>query len=104
MGRDTNDLEIFIKTKDLIDYTFKIREGKKFPKKARFVFVNRIQNLALNIYEELLIINEIEIKDRIPKLINVLANIKIMLFLTVRSRILHLVEDGDELCTLTYIS
>lgn len=81
MGRNTNDLEIFIKTKDLILYTFNVTESKKFPKKARFVFVNRIQNLVLDIYQELLIINELDIRSRIPRLIHVLSKIKALLFL-----------------------
>ena len=79
--KQQNELTIYKKTKDLIDYTFKITESKKFPKKARFVFVNRIQNLVLDIYTDLLKINELPLRERRKIFINVLGNTKVLLFL-----------------------
>lgn len=39
------------KAEDLIDYTFTMTDNTdRFPKKTRFTFVNRMQNLALDIY------------------------------------------------------
>jgi len=79
--QSNNEMTIYIKTKDLIDYTFNITENKNFPKKARFVFVNRIQNIVLDIYSILLKVNEIPISDRKALLIEALSNIKTLLFL-----------------------
>jgi len=54
-----NELTVLIKAKDLIRYTFNITDSKKFPKKARFTFVNRLQDKTLTVYENLLEANEI---------------------------------------------
>lgn len=76
------EMTVFIKAKDLINYTFTITDNtKRFPKKVRFTFVNRMQNLALDIYSKLLKINEIPINQRKPLQIDVLSDIKTLLFL-----------------------
>ena len=74
-------MTIYIKTKDLISYTFNMTENNSFPKKARFTFVNRIQNIVLDIYSTLLKVNEIPICERKSLFIEVLSNTKILLFL-----------------------
>ncbi len=52
-------LTVLIKAKELIEYTFCMTEStKRFPKKTRFTFINRMQNLSLDIYSKLLKINE----------------------------------------------
>jgi len=56
-----------IKAKDLIRYTFNITDSKKFPKKARFTFVNRLQDKTLTVYECLLEANEIFPKNQAEK-------------------------------------
>lgn len=79
--KQDNELTVYKKAKELINYTFSITEGKKFPKKVRFVLVNRIQNLVLDIYTDLLKVNEIPLKNRKHIFISVLSNIKVVLFL-----------------------
>ena len=80
--KQDNELTAYKKAKELINYTFSITEGKKFPKKVRFVLVNRIQNLVLDIYTDLLKVNELLLKERKSIFINILSNIKVLLFLT----------------------
>ncbi len=62
-----NELTVLIKAKDLIRYTFNITDSKKFPKKARFTFVNRLQDKTLTVYECLLEANEIFPKNQAEK-------------------------------------
>lgn len=81
MNKQNSELIIYKRTKELINYTFSITESKKFPKKARFVFVNRIQGLTLDIYTDLLKANELPLRDRRSIFVNVLGNIKVFLFL-----------------------
>lgn len=45
---------VFDKAEDLINYTIDMTDDiDRFPKKRRFTFVNRMQNLALDIYAKL---------------------------------------------------
>jgi hypothetical protein len=75
-------LIVLIKAKDLIEYTFCMTEStKRFPKKTRFTFVNRMQNLSLDIYSKLLKINEMPVSQRKEHQIDVLSDIKVLLFL-----------------------
>lgn len=60
------DFRILVKAGELADYTIKITDNnKRFPKKYRFTFVNRMQNLSLDIYELINIANELNTNDRI---------------------------------------
>lgn len=82
-----NELTVLIKAKDLIRYTFNITDSKKFPKKARFTFVNRLQDKVLTVYECLLEANEIfprspaEKEERRKLQSKALSTIKQILFL-----------------------
>jgi hypothetical protein len=75
-------LTVLIKAKELIEYTFCMTEStKRFPKKTRFTFINRMQNLSLDIYSKLLKINEMPVSQRREHQIDVLSDIKVLLFL-----------------------
>lgn len=76
------EMTVFIKAKDLIDYTFVMTDSiKRFPKKMRFTFVNRMQNLVLDIYTKLLKTNEMPIRQRHPIQVDILSDINVLLFL-----------------------
>lgn len=62
---------MFARCKDLIAYTFRITNNtKRFPKKIRFTITNRLQEMTLLMYENLLMANEIfpvdiyDVRDR----------------------------------------
>lgn len=61
--KQESELMVFTKAKDLIKYTFDITDSRKFPKKARFTFVNRLQDKVLAVYDQLLEANEIFPKE-----------------------------------------
>ena len=71
---------VFDKAEELIDYTITITDNYKyFAKKRRFTFVDRMQNLALDIYDNLLEANEIEkneVTERLKLQRRALINIK----------------------------
>ena len=58
---NASDMVVVTKVKNLIRYIFQITE--KSPKKFRFTFVNRMQNLGLDCVENLYNANSINIKD-----------------------------------------
>jgi hypothetical protein len=74
--RKDHELTVFTKSQELIEYSLNITE--KFPKKERFVITSRIQNTALEIYENLINANEtfIDLKTLrdMKKTIKVLEN------------------------------
>lgn len=73
---------VFKKAKDLVEYTIIMTDSnKRFPKKVRFSFVNRMQDLSLGIYSKLLKTNEMPINKRKPIQIDILSDINILLFL-----------------------
>ena len=77
-----NEMIVFKKAKELIDYTFSITENtNRYSKRRRFTFVDRMQNLSLNIYSDLLKANEFPAKERINLQTNVVADVKTLLFL-----------------------
>lgn len=94
------EMTIFKKTKDLIEYTFCMTDNtKKFPKKTRFTFVNRMQNLTLDIYSKLLKANETRNRNKRKDLqSDVLSDIKILLFLIELS--LHKNYINDKQCVI----
>lgn len=60
------DFRILVKAGELADYTIKITDNaKRFPKKYRFTFVNRMQNISLDIYELINTANELNTNDKI---------------------------------------
>jgi hypothetical protein len=73
---------IFDKTRILIDYTITITDNtKRFPKKHRFTFVDKMQNLTLNIYKKLSKVNEYPTNKRKDIQIDVLGDINVLLAL-----------------------
>lgn len=58
-------MQVFSKAEDLIDYTFIMTENTdRYAKKHRFTFVDRMQNLTLDIYSKLRKANELPFSDR----------------------------------------
>ena len=55
MKQESNDLQVIIKSKELLTYTITVTSNcKVFPKKYRFTLCDRMQNKSMNIYELLL--------------------------------------------------
>lgn len=53
-------MTVFTKCKDLIAYTLQITNNtNRFPKKIRFTITNRLQEMSLLMYDNLLMANEI---------------------------------------------
>ncbi|MBG9548360.1 four helix bundle protein [Cytobacillus firmus] len=53
-------MTVFAKCRDLIAYTFQITNNTtRFPKRIRFTVTNRLQEMTLLMYENLLMANEI---------------------------------------------
>lgn len=53
-------MTVFVKCKDLIVYTLQTTNNtQRFPKKIRFTITNRLQEMTLLMYENLLMANEI---------------------------------------------
>ena len=53
-------MTVFTRCKDLIAYTLQITNNtNRFPKKIRFTITNRLQDMVLQMYENLLMANEI---------------------------------------------
>lgn len=58
------DFQLLTKAKDLANHTIKITDNpRRFPKKYRFTFVNRMQNISLDIYELINTANELNTND-----------------------------------------
>lgn len=58
-------MTVFVKAEYLIDYTFQMTDNtKRYGKKHRFTFVNRIQNLSIDIYSKLIKSNELPFNKR----------------------------------------
>lgn len=46
-------MKVFDRARALIGYTMTITDNiKRFPKKTRFTFIDRMQNMTLDIYKE----------------------------------------------------
>jgi hypothetical protein len=75
-------MKVFDRARELIDYTITITDNtKRFPKKARFTFVDRMQNMTLDIYRKLAKANELPTRDRRPVQVDVLSEINVFLAL-----------------------
>ncbi len=75
-------MKVFDRAKVLINYTMTITDNvKRFPKKARFTFVDRMQNMTLDIYKKLSKANEYPINQRKAIQIDVLSDINVFLAL-----------------------
>lgn len=64
-GSKTSEMAIFTKAKELISMTYLICEN--WPKKYRFDLTNRVRNIALNIYDNLMEANEIYVDPKFSK-------------------------------------
>lgn len=65
MAGNNNEFLLLVKTKDLIEYTLEVTDNsKRFPKKYRFTFVNRMQNIVLDIYELINTANELNTNNK----------------------------------------
>lgn len=75
-------MKVFDRAMELIDYTMTITDNtKRFPKKARFTFVDRMQNLTLDIYKKLVMVNELPAGARKTNQIEILGDINVLLAL-----------------------
>ena len=65
MAGNNNEFLLLVKAKDLAKYTINITDNpKRFPKKYRFTFVNRMQDMVLDIYELINTANELNTNDK----------------------------------------
>lgn len=65
MAGNNNEFLLLVKTKDLIEYTLEVTDNsKRFPKKYRFTFVNRMQNIVIDIYELINTANELNTNNK----------------------------------------
>lgn len=82
MSNKPKEMTVFKKAKDLIEYTITMTDStKRFPKRTRFTFVNRMQDLALGVYAKLLKTNELPVNQRKPLQIDILSDLDILLYL-----------------------
>lgn len=93
---------MFAKCKDLIAYTLQITNNtNRFPKKIRFTITNRLQDMALLMYENLLMANEIfpvdqeDIRERKQYQRKALVISKQLLFLIELSLAQERIEPGS---------
>ena len=75
-------MKVFDRARVLIDYTMTITDNiKRFPKKTRFTFVDRMQNMTLDMYRKLAKANELPLGMRKEVQIDVLSEINVFLAL-----------------------
>lgn len=75
-------MKVFDRAKVLIDYTMTITDNtNRFPKKARFTFVDRMQSMTLDIYKKLAKANELPRNMRKEVQVDVLSEINVFLAL-----------------------
>lgn len=87
-------MTVFGKAKDLIDYTFAMTESpERYSKRRRFTFVDRMQNLSLDIYSNLLKANELPIKERQLLQTHAVSDVKTLLFLIELSHKRNFIDD-----------
>ena len=74
-------MKVFERAQALIDYTMIITDNTdRFPKKARFTFVDRMQNMSLEVYRKLSKANEIfDTADRRNVQIDILSDLNVFL-------------------------
>lgn len=100
--REQDPLRILPVAEDLIDYTLDVTDNaKRYPKKVRFTFVDRIQNIVLEVYDDLLAANEIfpiwtqkDKADRLTLQRNALTACKRLLFFVKLSKKRHYIDEG----------
>ncbi len=86
-SNEYHDLPIFVKWTDFLKWLLHITE--KFPKKARFTFSDRMNNLALSVVEELIEARFTRSKSTALKSANLrLEKLRILLRISYESRFL----------------
>ena len=86
-------MKVFDKAVELIDYTIIITDSKsRYPKKARFTFVDRMQNMTLDIYKKLSKTNELPSGDRRGIQIDVLSDLNVFLAMIELSHKNHYID------------
>ena len=74
-------MRVFDKAETLIDYTITMTDNiKRYPKKRKFSFVNRMQSIALDTYEYLSNANEVPLSERRDLQVKALGKINLLLF------------------------
>ena len=77
-----NKLTAQQKSEELIDYTFIMTDSdKRYSKKHRFTFVDRMQNIALDIHLGTVKANETPVSTRKHLQVNVLSDIEVLMAL-----------------------
>lgn len=61
--KNQEEFIIITKSKHLVKHTFMMTNEKRFPKKFRFTLVNRLNNISIEIFENILEANELSTKD-----------------------------------------
>ena len=86
-------MKVFEKAIALIDYTIIMTDSKsRYPKKARFTFVDRMQNMTLDIYKKLSKANEIPTVNRREVQIDVLSDLNVFLAMIELSHKNHYID------------
>ena len=75
-------MTVFVKAEYLIDYTFQMTDNaNRYAKKHRFTFVDRMQNLALDIYCKLVKSNQLPMSERKTLQIEAISDMEVLLAL-----------------------
>lgn len=75
-------MTVFVKIEYLIDYTFQMTDNtKRYGKKYRFTFVDRMQNLVLDIYSKLVKANQLPLNTRKELQLDAISDMEILLSL-----------------------
>lgn len=75
-------MTVFVKAEYLIDYTFQMTDNtKRYGKKHRFTFVDRMQNLALDIYSKLRKSNQLPFNMRRELQLDAISDMEVLLAL-----------------------
>lgn len=96
------ELAVFAKAQQLIEHTLTLTDNtNRYPKKVRFTFVNRMQDYAIGIYEELIMANELNLAipaERNQRLMlqrQVMTKCKLLLYMIELSYRQHYINDAS---------
>lgn len=82
MYKERNRLVVAQRTEELADYTFQMTDNeKRYAKKRRFTFVDRMQNLSLDIHSLVIEANELPVRERAPLQRKILAKLEVLIVL-----------------------
>ena len=77
-----NKMTVFVKAEYLIEYTFQMTDNtNRYGKKHRFTFVDRIQNLSLDIYSKLIKSNQLPFSMRKEIQLDAIADMEVLIAL-----------------------